>query len=104
MYLAIAAVLASGTKGVEDKLELTLRDCTKDPAQLSEEEQKVLGISKTLPKDLPTALQHLGDDKELVELMTEGIVNRYIAVKKGEMEFLSGMSEADKRRWIMERY
>jgi glutamine synthetase len=104
VYLALAAIVAAGTKGVADKLELTLGDCSKDPAQLSDEEKKTLGISEMLPKDLGTALETLEDDGELTDLVGKEVVARYIAVKRAEIQLLDGISASDRKNWIMERY
>jgi glutamine synthetase len=103
-YLALAAIIAAGTQGATDKLELTLGDCLKDPAQLSEEERKTLGVKDMLPKDLEAALQALENDKELTELMGEEVVERYVLVKKAEMDLLNGMRASERKDWIMERY
>jgi glutamine synthetase len=104
VYLALATIIAAGIQGVKNKLELTLGDCLKDPAHLSEEERKTLGIKDMLPKDLQAALQALEDDKELRELVGEDIVERYIRVKKAEIDILNGMHAGERKHWIMERY
>jgi glutamine synthetase len=57
-----------------------------------------------LPKDLETALRALEKDTELTEFVGKEVVERYIAVKRAELEFLDGMSASDRRIWIMERY
>lgn len=103
-YLALAVIIAAGIQGVKDKLELTLGDCLKDPAQLSEEERKTLGITDMLPKDLEAALQALEDDKELRRLVGEDVAVWYIRVKKAEIDLLNGMPASVRKEWIMERY
>jgi glutamine synthetase len=104
VYLALAAIISAGSQGVKDKLELTLGDCLNDPARLSDEEKKTLGIKDMLPKDLESALQALEDDKGLTELVGKDMVVRYIKVKKAEIDLLNGMRAADRKHWIMERY
>lgn len=103
-YLAVAAIIAAGTQGVVDKLELTLGDCLKDPALLSDEERKTLGVKDRLPKDLEAAIQALKDDKELTEMVGKDVVDRYVEVKKAEMDLLNGMRASERKNWIMERY
>jgi glutamine synthetase len=85
-------------------LELTLGDCLKDPALLSDEERKTLGVNDRLPKDLEAALQALKDDTELTELIGKDVVDRYVEVKKAEMNLLNGMRASERKNWIMERY
>jgi glutamine synthetase len=103
-YLALAAIIAAGTQGLKDKLDLILGDCLKDPALLGEEEKKVLGIKDMLPKDLEAALQALESDQELTELVGRDVVARYISVKKAEIDLLNGMQASERKNWIMERY
>jgi glutamine synthetase len=104
VYLALAAIIVAGTLGVRDKLELTLKDCLKDPAQLSDEERQALGIKEMLPKDLESALQALEEDTELTEQVGKDIVVRYVQVKKAEIDLLNGMRAPERKQWIMERY
>jgi glutamine synthetase len=104
VYFALAAIIAAGTQGVKDKLDLILGDCLKDPAQLSDDEKKTLGVKDMLPKDLESALQALEEDGELTELMGKDLVVRYIKVKKAEIDLLNGMRAPDRKHWIMERY
>jgi glutamine synthetase len=104
VYLALAAIIAAGTQGVKDKLDLTLGDCLKDPALLSDEEKEILGIKDMLPKDLESALQALEEDKELTKCVGKDLVVRYIRVKKAEIDLLNGMRAPDRKHWIMERY
>ena len=104
VYFALAAFIAAGTQEVKDKLQLALGDCQRDPALLSDEERKALGIKDMLPKDLEAALQALEEDTELVEQVGKDVVARYVRVKKAEIDLLNGMRPAERKEWIMERY
>jgi glutamine synthetase len=104
VYLAIAAILAAGTKGVADKEKMVWGDCLIDPANLSEKEREELGVTQKLPKDVTEAMKALADDDVLIELLGNELVNRYQGIKKAEFELLAGMSVEERREWIIERY
>lgn len=103
-YLAMAAIIAAGSTGVEEKLTLEFKNCQKAPASLSPEEKSELGISKSLPKSLEKALDALVMDATLENALGAEVVERYIAVKEAEMELLKGMKDDERRGWIIERY
>lgn len=104
IYLAMAAIIAAGTNGVKDNEKLVSGDCLKDPANLNDEEREELGIKIGLPKDLPTALETLEGDEELINLLGKDLVIRYVATKRGELDMFSGMEEAELKTWTIERY
>ena len=64
MYLAVAALISSGTLGVVKDERLAQKDCQEDPAQLGVEGRNKLGIATLLPKDIDEALTKLEADKE----------------------------------------
>ncbi|KAI1305754.1 hypothetical protein F5Y03DRAFT_394939 [Xylaria venustula] len=99
-YLALAALILGGTEGAA----LTMGDCTINPAKLSGEERRSLGIQKQFPASLEEALEALAGDAKMVELLGNDFVDRYVAVKKGEIELLNSMPEEARRMWVMERY
>ncbi|RYC65415.1 hypothetical protein CHU98_g817 [Xylaria longipes] len=99
-YLAMAALLYAGTQGAS----FTWGDCEIDPAKLSGEERKALGIKKQFPKNLEEALEALEKDDTMVKLLGKEFVERYVAVKKGEMELLNSIPEKMRRQWVIERY
>lgn len=103
-YLAIAAILAAGTKGVVDKEVLVWGDVPIDPALLNSEEREKLGVKDMLPKDLREALEMLQKDGELTALLGKEVVERYVGIKRGEMDLLGGMGVEERKEWIMERY
>jgi len=105
-YFAVMAVLAAGldsitrTKTSVDKWG----DCTVDPAKLSELERSELGISEMFPANLSEALQALELDHKATGFLAKEFVERYTIVKKAEIGLLSGMSDEDRRTWIIARY
>ncbi|KAI0459917.1 hypothetical protein F5B21DRAFT_202685 [Xylaria acuta] len=100
-YLAVAALLYAGTEGAAT---FTWGDCTIDPAKLSSGERKALGIEKQFPKNLEEALEALEKDDTMVKLLGREFVERYVAVKKGEMKLLNSIPEKMRRQWVIERY
>ncbi|KAI1413006.1 hypothetical protein F5Y13DRAFT_162262 [Hypoxylon sp. FL1857] len=103
-YLAVAGILAAGTKGAIDKTPLTFRDCEADPASLTETQRKELGVTEMLPQSLDEALEALRTDEDLVNVLHSGAVQRYIDTKTAETAFLAPMDPEERREWILERY
>lgn len=103
-YLVIAGILAAGTQGVVAKEKLVAKDFLGDPAKLSGEERRKLGITKMFPKDLKDALEALEMDTELVDLLNKDFVRRYIDLKTAELEMLEPMEATERRQWLIARY
>ncbi|KND86405.1 Protein fluG [Tolypocladium ophioglossoides CBS 100239] len=103
-YLAMSAILLAGLNGVMNREEMTWKDCTEEPASLSDKQRQDLGLRTKLPSSLQEALAALEKDLELRSLLGEEFVERYVAVKKAEIELLESMDEGSRRQWIMERY
>ncbi|KAK4150969.1 hypothetical protein C8A00DRAFT_17569 [Chaetomidium leptoderma] len=103
-YLALAAVLFSGVKGVLDREPLVWGDCEIDPAKLTANDRKELGVTQMLPGSVEEGLAALREDGQLVEMMGAELVERYGAMKEFELEFLGKMGEEERRQWLMERY
>lgn len=104
VYLAMAAILTAGTRGVVGGQKLVWHDCQKDPAELSEQERKEIGILEPLPKDLNEALTSLNNDDLLSGRLGKEAVSLYTRVKTAEMKLLDGMNAEDRKQWIIERY
>ena len=103
-YLVVAAVLFAGVKGVVDREVLTWGDCEIDPSKMTDNDRKELGVTEMLPGSVEEGLEALKADEELVGLMGRELVERFVAVKEYEMEFLKDMGEEERRQWLMERY
>lgn len=102
VYLAMAAIIASGIAGVRDGLDLRILDCPGDPANLSVEERVALGIVEALPADLDEALKELERDNR--GLLHHQVVTRYIDVKYAEIRLLEAMNPYEQHQWFFERY
>jgi glutamine synthetase len=86
-YLALAAVIAAGLEGVEDKLPPP-QPVQVDPASLSADQQKKAGI-KRLPASLTEALRQLAADKLLTDVLGAEMTKTYLAVKGSEADTFS---------------
>ncbi|AEO57009.1 glutamine synthetase-like protein [Thermothelomyces thermophilus ATCC 42464] len=103
-YLAVAAVLFAGVRGVADREPLVWGDCEIDPSKLTADDRKELGVTQMVPANLGEALRALKEDRELVEFMGAELVDRYVAVKSLELEILGKMGDEERRQWLMGRY
>lgn len=103
-YFSMAAVLFSGINGILNKETLTWGDCEIDPARLTDNDRKEMGVAEMLPLSVEEALDALKGDEELVGFLGEELVERYVAIKEFELDVLGKMSEEEKREWLMERY
>ncbi|KAL2256347.1 hypothetical protein VTK26DRAFT_1813 [Humicola hyalothermophila] len=103
-YLAAAAVLFAGVRGCVDAEPMAWGDCEMDPARLTANDRRELGVTEMLPATVEEALEALRADEVLVEMLGPELVERYAAVKEFELEFLGKMEEEERRLWLMERY
>ncbi|KAL3427894.1 glutamine synthetase [Phlyctema vagabunda] len=104
MYFVMAAIISSGTKGVRDHEKMLWKDCQVDPASLEEDTRKSLRIYEMIPGSLEDALAALSGDKELISLLGDDFVARYITVKEAEIKLMGGMNEEEQKEWVIERY
>lgn len=103
-YLSLAAIIGAGVRGVLNKEPLVMKDCTSDPAKLSADERRKLGIFETFPESLDEALDYLEGQEELSEILGETLVDDYILVKREENKMLLAMDPEKRRNWLIERY
>ena len=103
-YLALGAIIGAGFQGVLDNELLNIKDCTKDPALLTEKERGELGITKRLPRSIGEALGWLQEDAQMREILGGAVVDTYLAVKTEEGKMLAEMDEGRRRDWLIERY
>ncbi len=103
-YLAMGAVLFAGINGFIAREKLVWGDCEIDPANLTDNDRNELRITDMLPGTVEEALEALKEDEELADWLSQELVDKYTATKNLELNFLGGLSEDDRRQWIMERY
>lgn len=123
MYLVLAAVIAAGCLGIQNKtpqstkpvegelpvssivLMAQLTRCVGNPASLSEAQLRdEYGVTEKLPTTLESALQALKSDTALVHALDDKIPNDLITMKQAESVMLGAMSEQDRQIWLIERY
>lgn len=104
MYFAISAIIAAGLLGVAGREPMTMKDCPRDPAKISQEEREALGIRQKIPASLEESLKCLREDSKLQALLGEIFVEKYLAIKETEKESLEAMGPVRRRCWLMERY
>lgn len=103
-YLAMSAILLAGLDGVRSQTPLRWSDCTEEPHTLSDEEREQFGVTEKFPASLTEAFAALRKDTTLRGLLGEELVDRYLAVKEIETEFLGTMNSEARRQWLIERY
>ena len=85
-------------------MPLTAGDCSGVPAELHPDEREALGIRTLLPKNLQESLAALEANPVFSDLVGDGIVSTYLAVKREEAGFLQKMTEDERRNWLISRY
>jgi len=103
-YIALAVIIAAGTHGFDVNEEMVWKDCIQDPSTLTEREREELGIKHKLPTTLNQALAELSNSQVMTERLGKDFIERYTAIKVGEMELLAAMDENEQRNWIISRY
>ena len=71
---------------------------------MSPEQKKDYGIERRMPADIGSALEALEKDSDLKEILAEGLVSDFVAMKKAEQKMLADMPEQERRIWLIERY
>lgn len=103
-YLALAAIIGAGFQGILDEEDLPMQDCPTDPALLSSEERKALGIHRKFPTSIKEALKYLREDSQLREIIGDAAADTYLVVKEAENEMLEDMTPEKRKSWLIERY
>ena len=71
---------------------------------MSPEQKKDYGIERRMPANIESALEALEKDSDLKEILGEGFVSDFVAMKKVEQKMLADMPEQERRVWLIERY
>ena len=103
-YLVLAVIIGAGLQGVLDKEPLAMKDCPNDPAILTSQARKELGITEQFPKSIGEALSSLEADEQLHHILSKSVVETYLTVKRAESEMLQEMEPTKRRSWLIERY
>lgn len=103
-YLALSALLAAGLNGVETQKHLEMKDCTENPARLTEAQRAELGIMKRMPASLEQSLHHVEADEVLKRFTNHQLIDGYVVMKRAEKQMLEKMGEQERHAWLVERY
>jgi glutamine synthetase len=82
-YLVVGALIACGLAGVDRELDLG-KPVLANPATLSEDEQRSLGV-RPLPRALEDALDALESDDIIRSQVPALLLDSYVAVKRQEV-------------------
>jgi glutamine synthetase len=94
-YLAFAAVLGAGMKGLEDQYELP-HEAEDDVWSLTDSERKALGLEQ-LPKSLHDAIGIAEDSELLADTLGEHVYEFFLKNKRAEWEEYRGQVSAFER-------
>ncbi|KAK5072904.1 hypothetical protein LTS08_007117 [Lithohypha guttulata] len=88
MYLVLGAIALAAEDGISKNMSLSLRDCSYDPALLTNDQRRELGITERLPQSLSESLRSLELDTELRQGLFKPIVDNFLSSKRAEMDLL----------------
>jgi glutamine synthetase len=71
---------------------------------MSADQRADYGIERRMPTTIDEALEALEKDSDLKEIMANGLVWDFIAMKNMEQKMLADMPEKERRVWLIERY
>ncbi|MBE0476394.1 MAG: glutamine synthetase [Coriobacteriia bacterium] len=98
-YLAFAAMLGAGLKGIEEGLEL-MPEATNNVFRMTEDELDAAGI-KTLPKNLGEAIELFEHSELMKEVLGEHIHEFFVRNKKAEWaEYVSYVSPWEQDKYL----
>lgn len=103
-YLALAAIIGAGVNGILGHAQLSMQDCTQDPATLTSQQRDELGITEKFPTSLIEAWSHLEEDDVLRAALGQELMDCYTRVKRSERKMLLSMEPDRRRNWLIERY
>lgn len=83
-YLALAGVLACGTIGIRDSLELAVKnnDTPQTAAQMSIAERDAFGITKRMPLNIVEARRYLAADDAIKDVLGVELVENFLQVNQ----------------------
>ncbi len=105
MYLVLAAYIAAGLLGLQERQDLCWNDCQVAVSTLDNQAREMLGITTEMPKSLAESLAILDDGwMGLDQLLSIEFLDRYSAVKKAEQMTLSRMVEKDRKELYLTNF
>jgi glutamine synthetase len=101
-YIALAAVIAAGLDGLRRRLDPG-EPVDGDPGLLDEQERERRGILP-VPRSLDASLEALSADSALLDALGGPLARSYMAVRRAELDALTGLSEDDQARQHLLKY
>lgn len=101
-YLALGAVVAAGLDGIERELDLA-EPISSDPGFLSEQELQQRAIER-LPTHLGEAIEHLVQDRMLLDSLGTDLARAFLSVRKAEWSAMRDLSLETETQLLLERY
>jgi glutamine synthetase len=105
VYLFIAALLAAGMAGVQDKRPLCIPNCQVIPSMFTLEEAerrlREYGITERVPATLEQSLSAAKDDPDVQKWLGRELFTQYLKVKEKELEYFSKMPEEERRQKVL---
>ncbi|VDC04473.1 unnamed protein product [Peniophora sp. CBMAI 1063] len=100
-YLALAAFLGTGLKGIKEGVELRIGECLDQAVALSEEERLARNITGRMPKSLKEAREKMSGSATIEEVFGKTFVEKYLSVNETMENFLStGTPEGDAKKIV----
>ncbi|KAF9765756.1 hypothetical protein IL306_001896 [Fusarium sp. DS 682] len=97
-YAMVAGIIGAAL----DLKPLNIGNVTKFTLAYSDDEREKMGLTKLLPTSLEAALQELEDDKTWAdEVLGQGYIDWFLALKRAEMETLSKMETKERRLHLL---
>lgn len=81
-YVAMAALIAAGMRGVRSGAPLVAKDCQLAANLHSAEERKALGVTRRLPLKLEEARSYIDEDRDLVSDLGTVFVQKFLSVNR----------------------
>ncbi|KAI0031953.1 glutamine synthetase/guanido kinase [Vararia minispora EC-137] len=94
-YLALAAILGAGMKGIQESVELSVQECVVPAASLSEEERRRRGVNRRMPLSLEEARGKMRESAVVKEIFGEEFVSKYLSVNESIVKFMEKWMTAD---------
>ncbi|KAI4739282.1 glutamine synthetase/guanido kinase [Aureobasidium sp. EXF-12298] len=103
-YLALCSLLAAGLDNIEAEKHMEMKDCSENPARLTEAQRTELGITKRMPASLEESLHHLETTDALKQFVGPRLIDDFVVMKRAEKQMLDRMGEKERHAWLVERY
>ena len=104
IYLVVAAILFSGVRGIKDKTDLELKDCTFNPNEASASQRQEMGIRTRMPVSLEESMAELRHDQDLLQLMGGEMVELYLRLKAKDNSVFKALEDEERRRRFVMLY